>query len=248
MKAEAWIFGMATAFLVLVSPAYWFISRRLDRHVGPHDDDVAGRHGHHVPRLPRGQDGAASRRTARTARSRTVPASSASSRRTPGGRCGRPRRWASCLLDRRRRVVAVHHRHLPGHAGPRSAGSSSTTGASTRTDLVPARSEPRVTRSTARGARAFRRTPGQRLPWTDQIRTSHGESRHVHGRSTTAIRGRRRAVPWPGRRPWCWWASGSRRALPPPRRPGTLGRCRRALVQRQPRRPAAGAAAGDGGP
>jgi hypothetical protein len=26
MKAEAWIFGMVTAFLVLVSPAYWFIS------------------------------------------------------------------------------------------------------------------------------------------------------------------------------------------------------------------------------
>ena len=33
MKAEAWIFGMATAFFVLVSPAYWFIDRRLDRHL-----------------------------------------------------------------------------------------------------------------------------------------------------------------------------------------------------------------------
>ena len=26
MKAEAWIFGIATAFFVLVSPAYWFIT------------------------------------------------------------------------------------------------------------------------------------------------------------------------------------------------------------------------------
>jgi hypothetical protein len=26
MKAEAWIFGMTTAFFVVVSPAYWFIS------------------------------------------------------------------------------------------------------------------------------------------------------------------------------------------------------------------------------
>ena len=26
MKAEAWIFGMTTAFFVLVSPAYWFIT------------------------------------------------------------------------------------------------------------------------------------------------------------------------------------------------------------------------------
>ena len=26
MKAEAWIFGVTTAFLVLVSPAYWFIT------------------------------------------------------------------------------------------------------------------------------------------------------------------------------------------------------------------------------
>ena len=26
MRAEAWIFGMATAFFVLVSPAYWFVS------------------------------------------------------------------------------------------------------------------------------------------------------------------------------------------------------------------------------
>ncbi|MCW2843206.1 MAG: hypothetical protein JWN22_1122 [Nocardioides sp.] len=26
MKAEAWIFGMPTVFLVLVSPAYWFIT------------------------------------------------------------------------------------------------------------------------------------------------------------------------------------------------------------------------------
>ena len=26
MKAEAWVFGITTAFLVLVSPAYWFIT------------------------------------------------------------------------------------------------------------------------------------------------------------------------------------------------------------------------------
>jgi len=26
MKAEAWIFGMTTAFFVVVSPAYWFIT------------------------------------------------------------------------------------------------------------------------------------------------------------------------------------------------------------------------------
>ena len=26
MKAEAWIFGIATAFFVLVSPAYWFLT------------------------------------------------------------------------------------------------------------------------------------------------------------------------------------------------------------------------------
>lgn len=26
MKAEAWIFGMTTAFFLLVSPAYWFIT------------------------------------------------------------------------------------------------------------------------------------------------------------------------------------------------------------------------------
>lgn len=26
MKAEAWIFGIATAFLVLVTPAYWFVT------------------------------------------------------------------------------------------------------------------------------------------------------------------------------------------------------------------------------
>ena len=26
MKAEAWIFGITTAFFVLVSPAYWFLS------------------------------------------------------------------------------------------------------------------------------------------------------------------------------------------------------------------------------
>ena len=26
MKAEAWIFGMTTAFFVLVSPAYWLIT------------------------------------------------------------------------------------------------------------------------------------------------------------------------------------------------------------------------------
>ena len=26
MKAEAWVFGITTAFLVLVSPAYWFVT------------------------------------------------------------------------------------------------------------------------------------------------------------------------------------------------------------------------------
>ena len=28
MKAEAWIFGISTIFLVLVTPAYWFIADR----------------------------------------------------------------------------------------------------------------------------------------------------------------------------------------------------------------------------
>ena len=41
-----------------------------------------------LPRLPRLQDGAASRGPARTPRSPTAPGSSASSRRTAGGRCG----------------------------------------------------------------------------------------------------------------------------------------------------------------
>ena len=46
-----------------------------------------------LPRLPRRQDGRRARRTARTPRSPTAPASWASSRRTPGGRCG-----ARCAL------------------------------------------------------------------------------------------------------------------------------------------------------
>ncbi len=69
-------------------PALLVHHLRLDRHLRAHDDDPAGRHGDGLPRLPRRAGWTPGRRTARTARSPTVPASWASSRRTPGGRCG----------------------------------------------------------------------------------------------------------------------------------------------------------------
>ena len=117
MKAEAWIFGVCTIFLVLVTPAYWFdhrrssrARRRLDRHVRADDDHAADPDGHPLPRLPRQEDGPAPR--------------------GPQGRRDRRRRRRAGLLPavllvaavvradprrhglrrRRRRLVAVHHR------------------------------------------------------------------------------------------------------------------------------------------
>ena len=87
MKAEAWIFAMTTAFFVLVSPAYWLIT-----------DDWTGTSALTMTTLLAGMvtlylgfhaaGWTRARRTARTARSPTGRASWASSRRTPGGRCG----------------------------------------------------------------------------------------------------------------------------------------------------------------
>ena len=98
MKAEAWIFGVTTAFLVLVAPAYWLVTDSDgNANVGGGGDWTGtsalamtglltlmvtlylGFHAKKMERAPR---------TARTARSPTEPASSGSSRRTPGGRCG----------------------------------------------------------------------------------------------------------------------------------------------------------------
>ena len=89
MKAEAWIFGVCTIFLVLVTPAYWFIT-----------GDWTGTSalamttlltlmvtlylGFHAKRWTRVL------RTARRPRSPMAPASRGSSRPTTGGRCGRP--------------------------------------------------------------------------------------------------------------------------------------------------------------
>ena len=69
VKAEAWIFGGCTIFLVLVTPAYWLVTdasaqterRRLDRHLRAGHDDAADADGHHLPRLPRQEDGPATR-------------------------------------------------------------------------------------------------------------------------------------------------------------------------------------------
>ena len=91
MKAEAWIFGICTVFFILVAPAYWLIAR-----------DPTGTSalvmtallttlvtfylGFHASKMdPRPED----RQDAEIA----ARGSSASSRRTAGGRCGPGPPW-----------------------------------------------------------------------------------------------------------------------------------------------------------
>ena len=134
MKAEAWIFGICTVFFLLVAPAYWFIDRRPDGHVGADHDVPADPAGDVLPGLPRLQDGAASR--------------------GPSGRRDRRRRGGARLLPAVQLVAAVggatlardRLRHRDGAPGGCSssasasarwrcaAGSTSTTSASTRTE------------------------------------------------------------------------------------------------------------------
>ena len=100
MKAEAWIFGICTDLLRCSS------RRRTGSSAGDPTGTSAltmttllAAAGDALPRLPRPR-WTRGPRTARTPRSPTAPASWASSRRTPGGRCGARWRWP-CRVRRR---------------------------------------------------------------------------------------------------------------------------------------------------
>ena len=116
-------------------PAYWFITDDRDRHLRAGDDDPAGRAGDASTSASTPSRWTRGPRTARTARSPTAPASWASSRRTPGGRCGARWRWpcacSACVFGwwlfiigvgaRRARAVRLDLRVLPRRARALSA-------------------------------------------------------------------------------------------------------------------------------
>ena len=117
-------------------PAYWFITGDWTGTSALTMTTLLAAHGDALPRLPRRRGWTRAPRTARTPRSPTAPASWASSRRTPGGRCGAALTLAVCVfgvamgawwlfiigvVPRRAGALRLDLRVLPRRARPLSA-------------------------------------------------------------------------------------------------------------------------------